>query len=140
MDLLTDVLRQVLEPHSFKRNRSGTQYSRTIDGVTQRVSLRKSRSGGDMAMDCSMGKPEDDATLDIQLSPVAPLKNTYWWAATLDDGETKLVRDQLERVALPFFAAHPAQFDESQARSQAHARLGGFSTCDPPFQRKDDSY
>ena len=45
MGSLTDVLREVLEPQGFKRNRSGRQYARTIDGVMQVVGLRKSRAG-----------------------------------------------------------------------------------------------
>ena len=141
MPSLNTALQAALEPLGFKRNRSGTRFTRTIEASLQTLGLRKSRTGDrESAIYCSMGPSEDEVEIAIELSPVAPMKNTYWWPAMPSDIELRQLHEQLERVVVPFFSAVPALFDEQLARTKAHSQLERFLNCESPFARKDDSY
>src|SRR5262245_42732260 len=112
---LKTVVRAALEPFGFKSNRSGSVYTRVQGGVHQMLGLRKSRTGGDdYAIYCQCGTSAEEPDISFELSPVAPLKNTYWWPALLTDQELGQLTHQFEQVALPFFAIDHAKFDAQQ--------------------------
>lgn len=138
---LVSLLDALLLPARFSRPPRGATYSREAGGVRQVVGLRKSRSGGKQyAVFFSSETTAAAPAETFELSPVAPLKNTYWWPAELSDEEASALRRQIDGVALAYFRADSASFSEETAQARADAVLGALTAAHPPFARVGDSY
>jgi hypothetical protein len=138
---LVSLLDSLLLPAGFRRPPRSATYAREAGGVRQVVGLRKSRSGGKQCAVYFSSEAAPAAPAEtFELSPVAPLKNTYWWPAELSDEEASALRRQIEGVALAYFRADAAHFDEETAQTSAHAALGALTAAKPPFVRVGDSY
>lgn len=117
------ALTSILEPHGFSA-RPGRRFfvRRQLTGVWHVVGLRTGRPSKlpEYAVYFGVWVPEIDglrydAAADqgrslkhmgrtFELSPIAPLKNTFWWSADLADAtERESLRRQLIQIALPFF-------------------------------------
>jgi hypothetical protein len=134
---IKDLMDAVLLPRGFKRARSGLAYSREQDGAVHRVAGRKSRHGGpERDIHFQFVLDGEEAPDSHGLSPVAPLKNTYWWQDELPPEEVEALAPQLEQIALPFFHAMTAGFDRDEARSRVLGELDALTDATPPFVRE----
>lgn len=98
---IKDILDYILLPEGFIRNSKGVPiYKRETQGALQEIGLRRGFSGGDDYA-IYFNVPEDDT--EYELSPVCPLKNTYWWPEKLDPKLSMILRDQIENVVLGYF-------------------------------------
>jgi len=134
---IATFLDALLLPDGFRRKEQ--VYTREEAGVLQEIGIRKSRTGGNAVyFSASLGPNE---TLGpYQLSPVAPLKNTYWWPTQLAAADRSTLEQQIKSIALPFFSARPGAFFESRAESHVHSQLARLVEADPPFARVGDAY
>lgn len=133
-----DLLDGLLQPLGFKRARSsGLTYLRTLGRSVHRIAGRKSRHGGPPERDIHFlwSKDGEEVLAGHGLSPVAPLKNTYWWPDLLSPGEAATLTAQVEQIALPFFHAQDSAFDAEAARARVFEALDRLQAATPPFVR-----
>lgn len=131
------VLDEALRAHGFSRARRAVRWRRPAGANDQVVGLRRSRSG-DGGVAVFMGEWPQAATEgpSFELSPVAPLSNTYWWPAALGDDDVRQLRAQVERVVLPFFAC--AARSAVEAANAVQAGLQTLRQAQPPFTQAAD--
>lgn len=134
---ITTFLDALLLPEGFRRKEQ--VYIREEAGVQHSIGIRKSRSGGN-AVYFSVSPGPNETLGPYQLSPVAPLKNTYWWPTQLAAADRSTLEQQIKSIALPFFSARPGAFFESRAESHVHSQLARLVEADPPFARVGDAY
>lgn len=138
---IADYLDALLLPKGFRRIKPAPAYERMEAGVRQIVGVRKSRTASDeYAIHFSMQTLPDGAECRHELSPVAPLKNTYWCPKRLTEADAAVLRAQIEQIALAYFHARPDRFDARAAETSLHARLAALTTADPPFARTGHTY
>jgi hypothetical protein len=95
---LLALLDGLLLPEGFTRNKN--VYRRQRQDKIQELGLRKSFSG-DKTFALYFNVPEDDTF--YELSPISPLKNTYWWPELLSDELAKTLTQQVKNIALAYF-------------------------------------
>jgi hypothetical protein len=138
---VTSLLDSLLLPVGFRRPPRGSSYTRLEGGLRQVVGIRKSRSGDCRCAVHFSAEFSPPAVADsFELSPVASLKNTYWWPAELLDDEAVALRRQIEGVALAYFRADPSLFDEAAAQIRMHDSLSALASANLPFARAGDTY
>lgn len=126
------VLDAALHPHGFTRARRGTTWRRRSGAIEHQVGLRRSRSGeGGVAVHFAEAAAGAVPQVSFELSPVAPLSNTFWWPAQPSAVQARALREQIERIVLPFFAA-PA-LDAAAVEHHVHAPLAPLRHCEPAF-------
>lgn len=98
---LKRVLDELLLPKGFKRNSRGMPvYKKEVNGKPQEVGLRAGFTGGkDYAIYFNV--PEEDTF--YELSPICPLKNTYWWPQNLTQEHVNSLIHLIEFIVLGYF-------------------------------------
>lgn len=138
---VTSLLDSLLLPAGFCRPPRGSIYTREEGHLRQMVGIRKSRSGDRRcAVYFASSSSPSDTPDAFELSPVAPLKNTYWWPAELSDQEAASLRQQIETLAMAYFRADAVHFDEETAQTRLHSALCALTSADPPFVRAGGTY
>lgn len=95
---LLALLDDILLPEGFIRSKN--LYRRQHQDKIQELGLRKS-STGDKAYALYFNVSEDDTF--YELSPISPLKNTYWWPELLSDELANTLAQQVKSIALAYF-------------------------------------
>lgn len=132
LDTVDAVLDAALLPHGFTRARRGTTWRRMRGALEQQVGLRRSRTGeGAAAVHFAETAPGAVPQHSFELSPVAPLSNTYWWPAQPSAAVAQALREQIERIVMPFFAA-PA-IDTAAVAQRVHGPMAPLRHDEPPF-------
>lgn len=138
---IAECLDALLLPKGFRRVKPAPVYERVEAGFRQTVGVRKSRTAHDeYAIHFSMHMSPECVERSYELSPIAPLKNTYWWPKRLTESDAAALRTQVEQVALAYFHALPERFDANAAEASLHSRLTALTTADPPFASTGRTY
>ncbi len=99
--LLQRVLDEELGIYGFERNKRGASiYKRTVDGKLQTIGLRKSRSSSKEYVIYFEALAENTF---YELSPVCPLKNSYWWSEELCQGQENKLRSLIRNIVVYYF-------------------------------------
>lgn len=128
---LEALLDATLNPQGFARLRRGSTWYRPVDGIDQIVGLRHSRSGNGTAVWFGAERAGNALGAMHELSPVAPLSNTWWWPSPLDAADAESLAAQLRHIVLPYFTAMPPA--PAQAEQAVVSALRPLAALDPPF-------
>lgn len=128
---LEALLDATLNPQGFARLRSGSTWYRPVDGIDQIVGLRRSRSGNGTAVWFGAERAGNALGAVHELSPVAPLSNTWWWPSPLDAADAESLTAQLRHIVLPYFTAMPPA--PALAEQAVVSALLPLAALDPPF-------
>lgn len=136
---LVSVLDRRLRPLGFDRGRSRTAWVRESDARRHVVGIRHSRSGGGLRAVLFHTVPARDEE-PFEISPVAPFKNTYWWATDPAPEDIARLCTQIDRVVLPYFRTLDAGFDPADALTTLFSALDALRSAEPPFSRSDTTF
>lgn len=128
LDALIDA---ILLPHGFERPRRGQRWVRRAGGLDHVVGLRRSRSGNGTAVWFEAARDGAPLGTALELSPVAPLRNTWWWPSPLEIGDAEALRNQFQQIVLPYFAALP--LDREAVEEEIAAMLAPLTALAPAF-------
>lgn len=128
LDVLLDAS---LVPHGFARPRGGLRWQRRVGELEHVVGLRRSRSGNGTAVWFQAERDGAPLGAALELSPVAPLSNTWWWPTPLENSDADALRSQLQQIVLPYFAALP--LDRDAIERELAAALSPLTALAPAF-------
>jgi hypothetical protein len=138
---LFTVLHNMLGPHGFTSKKTSGKFVRETASTREVVGFRKSRTGGgESAVYFELTGGPSGSGQAYELSPVVPLKNTYWWPAVLTAEEAAILTAQLQTIALRYFDAWSRGFSPDQAESALHGRLRCLLEASPPMRRQGNLY
>ncbi|KAB2839253.1 MAG: hypothetical protein F9K47_16320 [Burkholderiales bacterium] len=119
---LSLFLNGLLQPCEFVQQPKGRMFVRLKGGICQVVGLRTSRTKiTESAVYFGIWIPEFEQRVaritastkfesqvrsllfSHELSPVAPMRNTYWWPTDLGEEHSPLLEAQVRRLVLPYF-------------------------------------
>ncbi|MCE2573747.1 hypothetical protein [Motilimonas eburnea] len=99
--LLVQILDEELLATGFERSKCGIPiYKRTVNGNEQILGLRKGSSSS-KEYSVYFEVPEEEHF--YELSPLCPLKNSYWWPEELAASQERELRGLIKNVALVYF-------------------------------------
>lgn len=119
---LSLFLNGLLQPCQFVQQPKGRMFVRLTGGICHIVGLQTSRTKiTESAVHFGIWMPESEQCdgritastkfesqirnllFSHELSPVAPLRNTYWWPTDLCAEHSQLLEAQIRRLVLPYF-------------------------------------